>query len=131
MKRSELTFIEGFTTTRSRNNNPQKAFDWDKAANIIKEEFLNHNDLIAEAGLQRDWAHTGGVIFEGGKPTNDSYTHLSSNWAIPTLILSWDNQEQREIECFVIGGRFHSDSKWDEESLKILGIDLHENTETK
>ena len=125
MKKSELTFTEGFTTSRSKNNNPQKAFDWIKAANIIKERLQEHPDLIAEAGLQGDWDFTGGVIFEQGLPTNDDFTYLSSNWAIPTLILTWDGEEQEEIECFVIGNdKYDSRSKWDEESLNVLGLNL-------
>lgn len=124
MKRSELSFAEGFTSTRSRNDNPQKAFDWDKAAQIIKEKFKEHPDLVAEAGLQGDWEYTGGIIFKTGKPTNDSYTYLSSNWAIPTLILSYDGDEQNEIECYSINNRFNADSKWDKDSLNILEISL-------
>lgn len=122
MKRSELTFSEGFTTTRGMNNNPHMAFDWDKAAQIIKEKFLEHKDLKAEAGLQGDWGCTGGEIFENGNPVTYSYTFLSSNWATPTLILSYGGEEQEEIECYLIESesRFSSHSKWDEDSLKIL-----------
>lgn len=126
MKRSELSFMEGFTSGRGNNNNPQKAFDWDKAANIIKDKLKEHPDLEAEAGLQGDWDYTGGVIFENSKPTNEHHTYLSSNWAIPTLILIWDGVEQEEIECYVIKSesRFDAHSEWDDTSLSILGIDL-------
>ena len=123
MKRTELTFAQGFTTTRAMNNNPQMIFDWDIAAKIIKEKLIKHTDLIAEAGLQGDWEHTGGVIFREGKPTSEDYTYLSSNWATPTLILSWDVMEQEEIECYKIESRFYYGSKWDDKSLRILGID--------
>jgi hypothetical protein len=124
MKISELTFADGFTSGRGLNNNPHKTFDWDKAAQIIKDRFLQHKDLKAEAGLQKDWGCTGGEIFEDGKPTNGSYTYLCSNWAIPTLILSWDGIEQEELECYSLQSesRFNEHSKWDETSLKILGI---------
>ena len=124
MKKTELSFMQGFTSGRGNNDNPHKSFDWDKAAEIIKEKLKQHPDLVAEAGLQADWDHTGGIIFEDGKPTKKNYTFLSSNWATPTLILSWDEEEQEEIECFAFDGRFGSDTKWDEESLKILGIEL-------
>lgn len=106
------------------NSNPQKAFDWDKAAEIIKDRLKTHPDLIAEAGLRGDWKYTGGEIFRDGKPTNEDYTYLSSNWAIPTLILSWDGYEQEEIDCSIIDSRFGSGSKWDNKSLKILGISI-------
>lgn len=129
MKTSNLTFAEGFLGTRSREaakqGKPMMAFDWDKAAKTIKNRFREHKDLVAEAGLEGDWNYTGGEIFNNGKPTNGNYTYLSSNWATPTLILSWDGIEQEEIECFTNESeRFQSDSKWDEKALKILGIDL-------
>lgn len=91
---------------------------WYKDGIDLKE----HPDLVAEAGLQGDWAYTGGEIFRDGEPDMDSYTYLSSNWAAPTLILSWDGQEQEEMECIAIDGhRFDEKSKWDETSLAILG----------
>lgn len=127
MKKSELTFMEGFTSSRSdiaeKKGNIIKAFNWDKAAEIIKNRLKDYPNLIAEAGLQGDWRFTGGIIFKEGKPIIDSYTYLSSNWATPTLILSWNNKEQEEIECSIKESeRFHCDSKWDYKSLEILGI---------
>lgn len=123
-----MTFAEGFLGLQAKAamGNPHKAFDWDKAAEIIKDRFSQHPDLVAEAGLQRDFDHTGGVIFCDGEPTNKNYTYLSSNWAIPTLILSWDGQEQEEIECFSLedNSRFDENSKWDDQSISILGINL-------
>ncbi len=126
MKKSELSFIEGFTTNRSRNNNPQKAFDWDKAASLIVKYLKIDKDIIASAGLQGDWDHTGGIIFENGKPTNENYTFLSSNWAIPTLIIeNLNGDELLETPCFTQEDqRFHMDTKWDEKSLLILGINF-------
>ena len=125
MKKTELTFAEGFDGTRAKNAKAQgathKAFDWDKAAQLIKEAFKSHSDLVAEAGLQLDWAHTGGIIFENSEPTSENYTYLSSNWATPTLILSWDGEEQQEIDCYCEQSeRFNSGSKWDEKSLSIV-----------
>lgn len=53
MKKSELTFSEGFTCNRGAVAKSQgksiKAFDWDKAAAIIKEALKDHPDLTAEA----------------------------------------------------------------------------------
>ncbi len=75
--------------------------------------------------MQGDWNYTGGTIFRDGKPTNDEYTYLKSNWAKPTLILIWDGEEQEEIECLTESNdRFGSKTKWDEKSLNILGIKL-------
>lgn len=129
MKESKLSFVDGFLGIQAkqakREGKQQRAFDWDKAAEIIREKFLLHPDLIAEAGLQGDWGYTGGEIFENGRPTNSSYTFLCSNWATPTLILSYDGMEQESIDCYVDENeRMGSDTKWDEKSLKILGISL-------
>jgi hypothetical protein len=129
MKESNLTFTEGLLGINAKiaaeKGNFQKAFDWDKAAQIIKEKFKEHSDLIAEAGLQGDWECTGGIIFENGKPTNEYYTFLSSNWATPTLIFSYDGMDIEEIECFVEENeRFKAKSKWDKDSLTILGIEF-------
>ncbi len=130
MKRSDITFMEGFFgAPTGHKTDTVRVFDWDAAAVLIKNRFIEHNDLRVEAGLQGDWNWTGGVIFEDSKPTNEQITYLSSNWAIPTLILEWDGEEQEEVECFVIkteNTRFHSDSKWDEKSLNILGITLND-----
>ena len=61
-----------------------KVFDWDKAAQLIKER----KPEIAEAGLSGDWEYTGGEIYCDGKPVpqDDTYTYLSSIWATPCLI---------------------------------------------
>lgn len=131
MKKSELSFADGFNPNGQGQINRKlgiavKSFDWDKAAQIIKEKLIEYPNLYAEAGLQGDWNYTGGEIFGNGKPTNDSYTCLAYNWALPTLLLYNNGDEIAEIECSVNqeGSRFNSDSKWDDKSLKILGIEL-------
>lgn len=116
MKQSNLTFAEGFLGIQEeaakKKGKTQKAFDWDKAATIIKENYKKYPNLTAEAGLQGDWQYTGGVIFEKGKHINDNYTYLSSNWAIPTLLLYDGDVELEEIECFTDNcKRFNADSK--------------------
>lgn len=126
MKKSELTFTEGFTCGKAqeakKRGDIQMAFDWDKAAEIIKERLKTNPSLVAEAGLQGDWSHTGGIIFEEGKPTNENYTYLSSNWAKPTLEIDGE-----DIECWTEENeRFDYDTKWDDVSLGILGIALNE-----
>lgn len=122
MKESNLSFADGFKGSPAPSGSPQRAFDWDKAAQIIKDNLKLHPDLKAEAGLQGDWSYTGGIIFENGSIQNEDYTFLSSNWAKPTLIISWDGEEQLELECwsFESDCRFSSGSKWDDNSLKIL-----------
>lgn len=123
MKKSELTFAEGFTTNRGQGSKLFKAFDWDKAALKIKELLVDNPNLRAEAGLQGDWDYTGGVIFENNKHTSDNYTYLKSNWAIPTLLVYNDEGDEiLEMECFTSeeGHRFNSESTWDNESIALL-----------
>jgi len=125
MKESNLGFLEGMLSNKGviakAKGEKLKIFDWDKAAQIIRDKFKLHLDLVAEAGLQGDWDYTGGIILENGKPDLDNYTYLASLWAIPTLILNWNNSEQEELECYTIEEtRFDESSKWDNESLKIL-----------
>lgn len=125
MRQSNYSFLgpDVLAKAMENSNNTLKAFDWDQAAKIIKEEFAKHPDLIAEAGLQADWDYTGGVIFQGGKPISDTHTYLASTWATPTLLLSWDGADQYEVPCFTnYSKRFHSSAKWDDQSLAILGI---------
>lgn len=124
MKQSNLSFVEGFLGLQAKaaKNKPMMTFDWDKAAEKIKELLLKYPNLVAEAGLQGDWQYTGGIIFENGAPTNEYYTFLSSNWATPTLIITCDDFE-KEIDCFIENSdRFSSSSKWDNQSLSILGL---------
>ena len=120
MKSTELSFTEGFFSTRGQNDNKFMAFDWLKAAREIKSRLEDHPDLVAEAGLQRDWDHTSGVIFKEGRPYLEDYTYLKSNWAVPTLILSWDDEEQEEIECYEIDSAYQSGTKWCEKSKAIF-----------
>ncbi len=78
-----------------------KVFDWDKAAQILRDEGYQN----AEAGLQSDLEWTGGAILTNGRPNFESYTYLASVWATPVLIVNGE-----EIECW----RFEEDSpKWD------------------
>lgn len=122
MKTSKLGFAEGMLGIDAERAKARGAkfmyFDWDKAAELIKDRLKTNPELTAEAGLEGDWAYTAGVIFEDGKPNSDDYTYLCSNWATPTLIID----DYEEIECYTTdeGTRFNSDSKWDDISLKIL-----------
>lgn len=127
-KKTEMSFAEGFTVGASKveeakkKGTMHKVFDWDRAVKLIKDNLKEHKDLKAEAGLQCDWAHTSGVIFEDGKPVKDDYTYLASAWAVPTLIFTWDDEEQEDIECFVDASesRFTAGSSWDEALIKEL-----------
>lgn len=121
MKKSELSFFGSDVFAKqasvpASDKNKFKYFSFKKAAEIIKEKLKTNPDLVAEAGLQGDWNYTGGIIFENGKPTNEHYTYLSSNWAIPTLEIDGE-----DVDCFTTED---SPSEWEEKSLEILGIQL-------
>lgn len=60
-----------------------KVFDWDKAAELIRER----KPTVASAGLAGDWEYTGGCIYENGAPVpkDETYTYLASTWATPQL----------------------------------------------
>lgn len=124
-KKSTLTFAEGFmgkeAQLASEQGKPIMTFDWDRAAEIIKQ-FKSKERFIAEAGLQGDWKFTSGTIYTENNICNSRHTYLSSNWAVPTLILSWEGKEQKEIPCYTTaeGTRFNADSKWDKLSIAIL-----------
>lgn len=124
MRKTELTFAEGFISTRALDasiaGNKTKTFDWDKAAKIIKDKYVEDKNTIAEAGLQRDWDNTAGIIFEDGSPTNDGYMYLTSIWAIPTLIVECNGIEE-EIECWKETDEdpLH---EWTQSALDILEI---------
>lgn len=74
MKQTKYSFAQGFLGMPNEKKTSHKAFDYDKAARIIKKHLVDHPDLVADAGLQGDWAYTGGEIFRDGKPVTDSYT---------------------------------------------------------
>lgn len=92
----------------------EMVFDWEKAARIIKERKPEY----AAAGLRSDWEWTGGVIYEDGKPIKDSYTYLSSTWAVPELEVDDDIIECYRMQSDTPG--WGSGTKWPKEALKIL-----------
>lgn len=92
----------------------QRVFDWDKAARLIRER----SPEVAGAGLGQDWEWTGGTIFSNGEPVTDSYTYLSSNWAVPELDLDGEIVECWKYEDETPG--WNSDTKWPESALAIL-----------
>lgn len=93
-----------------------KVFDWEKAAQIIKERGAKN----ASAGLSGDWEWTGGSILEDGKPVpkDETYTYLASTWATPAL-----DVDGFVLACFRMQSKtpgWNSDTYWPEEALEIL-----------
>lgn len=108
-----LAFVLG----EENRGNPERVFDWDKAAKIIKERKPDY----ASAGLLEDWEWTGGVIYENGKPNKSEYTYLSSTWATPVLIISTEDDIEK-IECWVWENEtnWNAKTKWPKSALDIL-----------
>lgn len=89
-------------------------FDWDKAAEIIRER----KPAIACAGLGGDWEWTSGTIYKDGEPVKDSYTHLASTWAPPELEI-----DGKILDCYKMKSEtpgWDDDTKWPESALAIL-----------
>ena len=111
MYTSMRTFMRG----QMSKGQPQMVFDWEKAARLIKER----QPLIVEAGLRDDWGYTGGRIWEEGKPVpeDDTYTFLSSTWAVPELDLDGER-----LPCFIMESEteWNSGTYWPPEALAIL-----------
>ena len=103
--------------------NELMVFDWDKAAGIIKRT----NPKVACAGLSGDWEWTGGTIYEDGEIVRDSYTHLSSTWAVPELDIDGMKVECYRMQCEVPGWDY--DTKWPESAVKILQGEAKEEDE--
>lgn len=96
---------------------PLRVFDWHKAAALIAAA-LREGPVVAEAGLAGDWAYTGGQIFNEGGPNLESYMHLASTWATPTLVIN-----DEEVDCWLSEDQAHgwdAKTKWPESALKIL-----------
>lgn len=94
-------------------------FDWDKAARIIREK----QPIEASAGLCDDWENTGGVIFRAGKPVKNVYTYLASTWAIPELVLVFEDGLQEKMDCYKMQSeapKWEAGTKWPMSALAIL-----------
>jgi hypothetical protein len=118
MKRRSLGFALGMLVGMRQEYTEEdfRVFDWDKAAQIIRE----HQPETADAGLMEDWSCTAGAIWHNGQivPEDETYTYLGSGWATPLLVL--DGNE--EIECWVYekDSNFDSGTYWPQSALDIL-----------
>ena len=108
--------LSAYTQAMMAKGQPQRTFDWDKAARLIAER----KPKVAEAGLSEDWEWTGGEIYRDGAPVkaDDTYVYLSSNWATPALMLDGD-----KVECWVAekdAPGWGPKTYWPESALAIL-----------
>ena len=96
-----------------------RVFDWDKAARLI----IDRRPAVARAGLDEDYANTGGSIYALGNIVTTSYTYLASNWDIPTLYLDYTDGSSEKIPCYKMESevpRWNESTKWPSSARKIL-----------
>ena len=108
--------VQAFAMGESSRGKEPKVFDWDKAAQIIKDRGAQS----ASAGLAQDWEWTAGLILKDGNPipADDTYTYLASTWATPTLRINGEN-----IECYKMKSEtpgWGSDTYWPQSALDIF-----------
>lgn len=91
-----------FAMGQIHKNDRSKVFDWIKAARLIRLRLPK----VASAGLAGDWEYTSGEIYRDGAPipADETYTYLSSNWALPELDIDGE-----VIDCWV----WRDETTWD------------------
>mgnify|MGYP000959760599 CR=1 FL=1 len=102
-----------FEKGRANKGKEKRVFDWVAAAKKIKEK----NPQIAQAGLQGDFEHTSGVIYEDGEIVKSKSCYLKSNWAIPILVI-----DDEAYECFLMEEQteYNENTMWPDEALAII-----------
>ena len=108
--------MSAFAMSLTAKGKEQMVFDWDKAAQLIRER----KPQSASAGLAGDWEYTGGIIYEDGKPVpkESTYVYLSSNWATPELEI-----DGVTIPCFKmqnVAPDLDAHTYWPESAITIL-----------
>jgi len=108
--------MQAYLRAKAAEGSPQRVFDWNKAAEIIRNQQARH----AGAGLSGDWGLTGGDIFRDGKPVpkEDTYVYLSSNWATPELEVDGETIDCWVYETDELGWDAHT--YWPPSALAIL-----------
>lgn len=106
--------LSAFAMGDAHRNDPLMVFDWDKAAQIIKERGAQN----ASAGLAGDWGMTGGEILTDGEPNMEDYTYLASTWATPQLKVDGVLMDCWKYAKDTDG--WDAKTKWPKSSLKIL-----------
>lgn len=116
--RIQMDTFSAFARGEANRNKEMMVFDWEQVARLIKERGAKN----ASAGLRGDWEWTGGPILRGGVPVpkDETYTYLSSTWAVPELELDNDSIK---IPCYKMEKElpgWGSDTYWPKEALDIL-----------
>jgi hypothetical protein len=110
--------MQAFMMGQANRNNELKVFDWNKAAQIIKDNKFQN----AEAGLMEDWNYTADQIFDNNLPTlkENTYTYLASTWATPSIYINGVFIECYKMQSETPGWDQHT--FWPEDSRKILSV---------
>ena len=110
--------MAAYAMARANFGKELKIFDWDKAAEIIRDK----KPRWAIAGLKGDMENTAGTIYEDNTPITDDYTYLASNWATPILQIETDEGIQ-DIPCYRMKHEvpdWDSGTKWPNSAMEIL-----------
>lgn len=106
--------LSAFAMGEAHRNDPLMVFDWNKAAEIIRDT----QPKEAFAGLDSDFEYTAGYIWRDGKPVKDDYTYLASVWAEPLLVA--DNVVYKCWKFFDDTPGWGSATKWPDSALEII-----------
>ena len=110
--------MKAIATGQSNRGKEMMIFDWDKAAELIRER----KPETASAGLSGAWGLTGGEIYRSGEIVDDEYTFLGSTWATPLL-----EMDGAETECYRMQSEtpdWDENTKWPKTALFILANNL-------
>ena len=107
---------EAFARGEASRTKELMVFDWDKAAELIRDRKPN----VARAGLAADWEWTGGDIYRAGQPVavDDTYVYLASTWATPEL-----EMDDTVVACFKMQSQtpnWDASTYWPESARSIL-----------
>lgn len=113
---NKMDSLSAFAMGMANQDKELKVFDWEKAAQIIKDRGATN----AGAGLSGDWEWTGGEILRDGKPVpqDDTYTFLASTWATPELEIDGELIDCYRMQSATPG--WDSGTYWPKEALDIL-----------
>lgn len=109
-----MNTLLAFAMGEANRGREEMVFDWDKAAQIIRDTGTNY----AAAGLRGDWEYTGDDIYEDGQPAKNADTYLSSTWAVPELMANGEI-----IPCYRMASEvpgWDAKTVWPASALAIL-----------
>jgi len=107
--------LSAYAMGQAHRNDRSRVFDWDRAAQLIKER----NPECVSAGLGGDWERTGGDIYKDGKTIEkeNTYTYLASTWAAPEIEIDGEIMDCGAWEDETL---WNAKTYWPESALKIL-----------